>query len=326
MVRAWLRWLVVLLTLAGLAATARAATYTYRSDTYAWESAANAVTWSRSCVSNAVDDDSAVISFTGGFTFRFAGTNYNAVRILTNGMLQFGADTGFQRNYTNTTLPATTTPTKTGCPGGAPTNILLAYWTDLNPARAGSGQVTWEQKGTAPNRYFVVSWNSVYHFNSGLPYSLQIILYENGEFKYQYGAGNATGSDGTIGVQVSTTDYTLYSYNSGNNANGTAIRWFIPNTTPQRVADFRFEETSWSGTLGEVKDSSGNSNHGCASAALPARPTAASAAVWTCRPTRRRPVTASIRPCRSTPAWAPAARCRSGTPATRPGAARRPRC
>lgn len=259
---AWLRWLVVVLTLAGLATTARAATYTYRSDTYAWESAANAVTWSGTCVSNAVDDDSAVISFTGGFTFRFAGTNYSAVRILTNGMLQFGAETGFQRNYTNTSLPATDTPALRRCAGGAPTNVLLAYWTDLNPARPGSGQVTWEQKGTAPNRYFVVSWNSVYHYNTGLPYALQIILYENGEFKYQYGAGNATGSDGTIGVQVSTSDYTLYSFNSGNNADGTAIRWFIPSTAPTRVADFRFEETSWSGAIGEVKDSSGNSNHG----------------------------------------------------------------
>ena len=52
------------------------------------------------------DDDKATISFTGGFRFRFAGTDYSSVRVLSNGMLQFGSDTGFYRNYTNTTLPA----------------------------------------------------------------------------------------------------------------------------------------------------------------------------------------------------------------------------
>ena len=259
---AWLRALAGLLAF-GLACPAWAATYTFRSDSFAWESAANAITWDRQCTGYPGDDDKASIAFSGGFTFTFAGTAYSSVRVLSNGLLQFGADTGFFRTYTNTNLPAGTTAAYSGsCAGAATTNVMAAYWTDLNPSQAGSGNVTWEQKGTAPNRYVVVSWNSVYQYGTATPYAFQIILYESGQFKYQYGNSNATGSAATIGVQVSSSDYTLYSYNSGYNANGSAIRWFVPSGTPARVAEYRMDEYAYSGVVGEVADSSGNGHDG----------------------------------------------------------------
>lgn len=255
-----LQALLYLLLLAALPAAA--ATYNYRSDSFAWETAANAVSWDRSCTGYPGDDDKATVTLTGGFQFRFAGTNYTSVRILANGMLQFGADTGFHRNYTNTTLPAGNASAQSGCVAGATVNTLMVYWTDLNPSQAGSGNVTWEQKGTAPNRRLVVSWNNVYQYNTSTPYAFQIILYEGGEFKYQYGNANATGARATIGVQVSASDYTLYSFNSGYNANGSAIRWSLTNTDPARVAEYRFDEYGYTGRVGEVRDSSGNSRHG----------------------------------------------------------------
>lgn len=250
------------LLLATLTGAAQAATYGFRSDTFAWETAANAVTWDRLCTDYPGDDDKATLNFTGGFTFRFAGTAYSSVRVLTNGMLQFGTDTGFHRTFTNTTLPAGSAGNRSGCASSATTLMLMPYWTDLDPSRAGSGNVTWELKGSAPNRYVVVSWNSVYQYGTSTPYAFQVILYESGEFKYQYGNSNATGSAATIGVQVSSSDYTLYSFNSGYNANGSAIRWFIPSTAAGRVAEYRFDEWSWNGSVGEVLDSSGNSQHG----------------------------------------------------------------
>ncbi len=250
----WLLWLGV--------GPAQAATYTYRSDTYQWETASTAVTWDRTCTQYPGDDDKATLNFTGGFVFRFAGTNYSSVRVLANGGLQFGADTGFFRNFNNTTLPAGTATARSGCVAAATTNTLFVYWTDLNPSQSGSGNVTWQQKGTAPNRYVVVSWNGVYQYNTSTPYALQVILYENGEFKYQYGNANTTGSRATIGVQVDSDDYTLYSYNSGYNANGSAIRWYLASSTPRRLAEYRFDEYGYTGRVGELVDSSGNANNG----------------------------------------------------------------
>ena len=239
-----------------------AATYTFRSDTYGWESTTTTLSWDRLCTGYPGDDDQATIAFTGGFTFTFAGTAYSSVRVLSNGSLQFGADTGFMRTYTNTVLPAGSPAARAGCAAAATARTMMAYWTDLNPSASGSGGVTWQLKGSAPNRYLVVSWNAVFQYSTTTPYTFQIILYENGEFKYQYGNANATGASATIGVQVSATDYTMYSFNSGYNANGTAIRWFVPSGVPSRVAEYRFDENSYTGAVGEVADSSGNSRNG----------------------------------------------------------------
>ncbi|MFZ2990894.1 DUF6701 domain-containing protein, partial [Ideonella sp.] len=108
----------------------------------------------------------------------------------------------------------------------------------------------------------VVSWNNVYQYGTTTPYTFQVILHENGEFTFQYGNSNVSGSNATIGVQVSNSDYTLYAYKSGYNANGTAIRWFKPSGTPVRLAEYRMDEYSWNGSSAEVRDSTGNGFNG----------------------------------------------------------------
>lgn len=243
-----MRWLLTWL-LIGWCVPLQAATYAFQSDSYAWETAANNVIWEQTNTSYPRDDDKQVVNFSGGFTFNFGGVDYNAVRIHSNGALQFGADSGFHRVYTNSTLPV-----------AGHDRLILMYWDDINPRSGGS--VRYEQKGVAPNRYFVVSWENVPHYSLGGVYTFQVILYENGDFKYQYGAGNAAGASATIGVEVGNSDFTLYSFNNAFGTSGTAIRWTKASSSPGVSAFYAFEDMSWNGASQEVFDRSGNDRHG----------------------------------------------------------------
>ena len=197
-------------------AAAAAPTYQLSTDNeYAWETSSNILTTSsfgRSCTLYPVDDDQAVINFTGGLTFNFAGTAYSSVRMLTNGRLQFGADTGAFRSYSRSALPEGSSPffLGFGCVSLQPASrIMDVAWMDVHLSSGGT--MSWEQKGTAPNRRVVLSWNSVaYNLGAGAA-TFQAILYESGAAAYQYksltGASSWT-SIATTGIQVSPTDYT----------------------------------------------------------------------------------------------------------------------
>lgn len=285
-----------------LAGLAQAQTYAYRSDTFSWvapSGAATTVTWNNTCTSYPNGDDvRAEVNFPGGFVFPFAGTNYAQVRIMSNGMIQFGADAGFHRDYTSQNLPITAAAGGGGggCPNSVPQNLLLVYWLDINTAPNIAGAlVQYEMLGTAPNRRFVITWNNVALYgNPATRYSFQAILNENGTFKYQYTTGSSTGTGATVGVQVnSTTDYSLYSYNQAfiDTTNGTAILWYRADQAQPKDAEYFFNEATWTPSPAtDVKDSSGNSRDGtrignaqssnvhfqaCRSALIPGNTTAA---------------------------------------------------
>lgn len=236
-----------------------AATYTFQSTSYVWETAANNVVWEQACTSYPRDDDKAVVPI--GFTFNFSDIDYTQVRIHSNGALQFGTDTGFHRQYINSDLPITSLPARQGgCARSQADRVMLVYWDDINPRLGGT--VRYETKGIAPNRRLVVSWENVPHYNYGGSYTFQVILYENGEFIYQYGVGNASGVSASIGVEVDNNDFTLYSYNSSYSYSGTALKWFRPSGAPSRLAEYWLEAGAWDGTPNEVMDWSGNNYHG----------------------------------------------------------------
>lgn len=209
---------------AGLAASACAAsffppqaasaapTYQLSGGAYAWETAANVLprsAFAQRCARKPIDDDQAVINFSGGFAFPFAGVSYSSVRMLTNGRLQFGDDTGAFRNKNPSVLPEGNSNRFSGCPGNLPASrIMDVAWMNLNPLDGGT--MSWEQKGAAPNRRVVLSWNAV-SYNPGYA-TFQAILYENGNAAYQYKKLEGPGSNSwralaTTGVQVSPTDY-----------------------------------------------------------------------------------------------------------------------
>ena len=254
---------------ASLAALAQ--TYTYQTDTFNWltpSASATSVTWDNTCTAYPNGDDVfALVNFPGGFTFNFAGTDYSQVRIMSNGMVQFGADAGIHRTYTNTTLPVAQPGARAGCARAVPQNLLVVYWVDINTAPNVVGAlVKYELLGTAPNRRFVITWENVALYgNAARRYSFQVVLNEDDTFKYQYTVGASDGSDGTVGVQVSGTDFTQYSYEQTfiDPANGSAIRWYRADQAQPKNAEYFFDESTWQPSpITDIRDGSGNGLHG----------------------------------------------------------------
>ncbi|MFZ5578930.1 MAG: DUF6701 domain-containing protein [Pseudomonadota bacterium] len=270
------RWMQNLLrgafvSLCLMVGAAHAASYAYRNVDFSWQApsaSATSVTWSGACTGfPGGDDDYAVVNFPSGFTFQFAGASYSSVRIMSNGILSFGIETGIHRDYTPVALPAPASNiTRSGCVNSVPANSLFVYWIDINTSpNVSSAPVKYELLGTAPNRQFIVTWQNVALYGDpGTRYSFQAILYENntgldGEFRYQYTTGSTTGLDATVGVQVASSDYTQYSYDQNfiDPVNGTAILWYPSNQYAPRIAEYRFDEVGWVGMPGEVSDTSG---------------------------------------------------------------------
>lgn len=273
-----------------LVTPARAATYAYMNDTFSYDTpsaSAQTVAWHTSSAAPACtsfpngDDDWFDLTFSTAttpantFTFTFGGVVYNQVRIYSNGSLAFNDTSGYWRDYTNTTLPITTASgmTVSGCTDAAPARFMSVYWLDIVAGTANStsgASIKYELLGTAPNRRLVISWVNVKLYNQTARYNFQVALYEspggsiNSNFKFQYTTGSATGTGATVGVQLTTSDYTLYSYNQAfiDPTTGSAILWYPANQSVAKGAEYRFDEGTWNGTAGEVKDTSGGSSHG----------------------------------------------------------------
>lgn len=264
---------------------AQAQTYAYRNDPFVYDTpsgAATDVVWHTSGASPACtnypngDDDWADVAFPGGFSFRFGGTSYSSVRVYSNGILAFPTDTsGFHRDYTSQALPITAAASQTvpsGCSNTTPRNIMLVYWRDIVAGTANNtngAAIKYEMLGSSPNRRFVISWVAVKLYGSSgtaVRYNFQVVLREsasgvNGIFEYRYTNGSSDGSGAAVGVQLSTTDYTEYSYNQQfiDTTNGTTITWYPANQLATKAAEYRFDEAVWTGGAGEIKDISGNS-------------------------------------------------------------------
>jgi hypothetical protein len=112
-------------------------------------------------------DDAVSAPLPIGFSFSFFGRSYESLRVSTNGFVTFDDSTS------------------AGCCSGqqlpnptAPNNLIAVYWEDLT---ARPGQLTYETRGEAPAREFVVMWDEVAHFGGGGgPVTAQLVLQEQG--------------------------------------------------------------------------------------------------------------------------------------------------
>lgn len=208
--------------------------------------------------SAAVDDD-ITEELNLGFSFSFGGTSYTSVRVMSNGRLQFN------NTFCGYGTSADTVPRKYPypMPHSQLSRTMRVYGADMDPA-SGSGKVQYTSSGSAPNRSFVVTWTNVREWgSSGSNYNLQVILYENGTFKYQYGKlTNEKQGHAQVGWEVSTNDYELYIYGNETNLQNKAILFSADTPTPKAL--YSLDEMVWSGASGEIRDSSGNSLNGSA--------------------------------------------------------------
>jgi hypothetical protein len=134
--------------------------YTCKVISYAWEDIAA----TGACVE--LDDDEEVSSWiTLGFNFQFYGVVQKNVVVAADGLLAFAEVREGDLNGSGQAIPDP----------AAPNHLIAGYWEDLDPdgdddgdddgdgAESGTCKVTWELRGSSPERRFIVQWTDVPH-------------------------------------------------------------------------------------------------------------------------------------------------------------------
>ncbi|HCP45677.1 MAG TPA: hypothetical protein DIU15_06530, partial [Deltaproteobacteria bacterium] len=136
--------------------------------------------------------DEGFVTIALGFEFLFYGEAFSQVDVHSNGVLTFGASNPAAYNHQ--------------CPLSAPELPTISpYWTDLNPAAAEEGGGVYiATRGSQPNRYLIVEWFKIPHFNVQGEATFEVKLFEGSnriEFHYRdlnvggdnldYGRGSA---------------------------------------------------------------------------------------------------------------------------------------
>jgi hypothetical protein len=173
---------------------------------------------------NPSDDDWDVVPM--GFTFNFYGTNYTSATVQSNGNITFH---GAYMSYGNSCLPTTLT---------TPDRWIGVFWDDLDPGNAGSN--VWHQTvGTAPNRRFVVQWDTEHFSSTPNRAVFTAVLHEtSGDIEVCYpdpvfgSASYDRGISATVGIKgpssVGPTNSLQFSCNTASLADGTYLQYFHP--------------------------------------------------------------------------------------------------
>ncbi|UCE36354.1 MAG: hypothetical protein JSW00_12590 [Thermoplasmata archaeon] len=168
----------------------------------------------------ALGDEMVYGPFSIGFPFHFYGETKTTFYIANNGVLSF--------------IDQSVAPTGSHIPSSSmPNDMICPFWDDLDSE---TGNIYYETKGVAPNRYLVVQWDSMNHFfmpPSLLNITFEIILFEGTNdvlFQYQdvyFGNSNWDyGISSTVGIENSTgTGGLEYSYKIPSLSNELAIKF-----------------------------------------------------------------------------------------------------
>ncbi|OAI11046.1 hypothetical protein A1359_15220 [Methylomonas lenta] len=197
-----------------------------------------------------------------GFTFKYGSKSFTSVRVMSNGRLQFDNNTcGFGSPVTQLPYPVSSLQYSMRIYGNDmdPTMKSEASGYSTNCTSRSSCYVSYSSDGSSPNRRFIVTWNNVPEWAAASSatgsYNLQLIVYENGEFLYQYGNSSPGPSAklGQIGWEVDTTDYAVAG--TGFPADQSALLFYIPNSGSMKPGAFNaFDTSTWSGsTVGVIQ-------------------------------------------------------------------------
>ena len=131
----------------------------------------------------ALADDENSGPYPIGFNFPFYDNIFDSFRFCTNGFISF---TSTSNAWQNALLPT----------GGEPVNLISPLWDDLYFPGGGSAYFYSNNSDS-----LIVSWVGVPHFNSGGPYTFQVIILANGKIVFQYQDVNDPANSNTVGVQ-----------------------------------------------------------------------------------------------------------------------------
>ncbi|HUT16364.1 MAG TPA: hypothetical protein VMY98_08985 [Anaerolineae bacterium] len=191
-------------------------------------------TWSRLVPCDWVDATAGVMvpwtwdvgrgPFDIGFRFSFYGTEYDQFYI-SKGMVSFGRS---YWTYRNIAIPSP----------GLPNGFAAAFWEDVWSAEE-SGHLYYRTFGTAPNRFLVVEWYRVGHYDDRNPaMTFEVILYEgSNDIAFQYlsmdGHNRGDGRGATIGIENQDGRIGLgVSYNQRWVRDGAAVHFYYPSDAP----------------------------------------------------------------------------------------------
>ncbi len=160
------------------------------------------------------DDDNVLIQLP--FEFPFYDQTLTEIYVVSNGFMSSSDATSF----INSSLP-----------DNSKNNIIAPFWNDLNPA---AGGMIYTYFDTTAN-VFVIEWDGVPHYGSGGPYTFEVLLYPNGDIKFQYlDMDEGRLGESTVGIQGgdgSDEYYLQYTYNGDplTTHDSLAIYWTYPS-------------------------------------------------------------------------------------------------
>jgi hypothetical protein len=156
------------------------------------------------------------------FPIQFGGGSYTNMTVGAGGMISF-------ENYASEyNSPIPTTQTRT---------LIAPFWAFLYPWGSGNNNnVFWAVTGTAPNRQLIVEWRNLRYCCGFLgTVKFEVVFFEgssNIQFNYAdtvfggSGSSNDNGATASVGIQVTPTLGTQFSYYTPSLASKTSLLWY----------------------------------------------------------------------------------------------------